>query len=637
VSGGHSYADEGSDALSVTITDSADNTTLPLSGTVAVAEADVLTPQGVTFTANPGQAFTGTVATFTDSNTANAPSDFGATITWGDGITSAGTVSGGNGTFTVSGTHTYAASGQDAVAVTLADDAPGTATATANSTANVGAALTVQVTLSGTPQEGQTLTANAASNDSRAALHYQWQSSIDGVTFSAIANAADASAYLVQESDEGRELRVIVTAVDPQSGATASATSSPTLAVKDIAPTLSVTIGGAAQQGQTLTAIAVANDSDASITYQWQILNGATWSNLTGATGSTYQVTESNESHQLRVVATSVDPDGSGTTATSTPTNSVIDVTPTISVIESGIPQQGRILAATVHVTSDGDRGTTTYQWQELIGDTWTAIAGATQRTYRVIEANEGYELRVLATFTDDTGQMVSATSSPTSPIVDRPPALSISRHSLSAPAGGMVALPIRVTNFDSDDTVSVTITGLPSFETVTDKLDNSVFSGNSITLSAAEVDSGLTLHSSYGGHGHPVNTLTVTATNTTAGESLSTPAQTITVTDPPASGSSTLELNRSGFVSRGGSGNAFDLMHIGSGASATLGYSSNHADTTSALCTSDGKLAASVALLRNYLAGSFAAPSEGHGMTLATDPQLIASQHPLLTPPMHT
>jgi hypothetical protein len=41
------------------------------------------------------------------------------------------------GTISVSGTHIYASSGQDAVTVTLTDDAPGTATATAHSTANV--------------------------------------------------------------------------------------------------------------------------------------------------------------------------------------------------------------------------------------------------------------------------------------------------------------------------------------------------------------------------------------------------------------------------------------------------------------------------------------------------------------------
>ena len=368
VSGGHSYADEGSDALSVTVTDTANNVQISPSVTVTVAEADALTPHGTTFTANPAQAFTGTVATFTDSNATNGAGDFSATIAWGDGTTTAGTVMGGSGTFTVSGSHTYAAQGTDTVAVTLTDNSPGTATATASSTANVGAQLTVQVTRSGTPQEGQTLTATASSSDSQAAIHYQWQSSIDGVTFSPIASAADASTYVLQETDEGNELRVIATAVDPQIGATASAMSTPTVAVTDIAPTLSVTIDGAPQQGQTLTAVAVANDSDGTITYQWQILSGATWSNITGATGSTYHVTEA--------IATSIDPDGGGTTATSTPTNPVIDVTPTISVTESGTPQEGRILTATVHVTSDGDRGTTRYQWQELIGDTWTAIAG---------------------------------------------------------------------------------------------------------------------------------------------------------------------------------------------------------------------------------------------------------------------
>jgi hypothetical protein len=78
VAGGHTYADEGSFPLGVTVTDTANNTSLPLNGTVAAAEADVLTAQGLTFTANPGQAFSGTVATFADSDTSNAASDFSA-------------------------------------------------------------------------------------------------------------------------------------------------------------------------------------------------------------------------------------------------------------------------------------------------------------------------------------------------------------------------------------------------------------------------------------------------------------------------------------------------------------------------------------------------------------------------------
>jgi hypothetical protein len=135
VKGGHTYADEGSFPLSVTITDTANNTSLSLGRTVAAAEGDVFTAHGLAFRANAGQAFTGTVATFTDRYTGNVASDFSATINWGDGTTSAGVITDRRGVISVSGTHTYASSGQDAVTVTLTDDAPGTATATAHSTA----------------------------------------------------------------------------------------------------------------------------------------------------------------------------------------------------------------------------------------------------------------------------------------------------------------------------------------------------------------------------------------------------------------------------------------------------------------------------------------------------------------------
>jgi hypothetical protein len=137
VTGGHTYAVEGSFPLGVTITDRANNTSLTPGGTVAVAEGDVLSARGLTFRANAGRAFTGRVATFTDRNTGNVAGDFTATINWGDGTTSAGVIADTRGAISVSGTHTYASSGQDAVTVTLTDGAPGTATATAHSTATV--------------------------------------------------------------------------------------------------------------------------------------------------------------------------------------------------------------------------------------------------------------------------------------------------------------------------------------------------------------------------------------------------------------------------------------------------------------------------------------------------------------------
>src|SRR5262249_37424283 len=140
VSGGHTYADEGSDLVTATIVRNIDHAQISLTGAVTVANDDLLTPHGVAVNAIANQSFTGTVATFSDTDPINGPGEFAASIDWGDGTApTTGTVSGGNGMFTVSGTHVYATAGQDTVSVTLLEDAPGTARSTAISTVTVNA------------------------------------------------------------------------------------------------------------------------------------------------------------------------------------------------------------------------------------------------------------------------------------------------------------------------------------------------------------------------------------------------------------------------------------------------------------------------------------------------------------------
>jgi hypothetical protein len=155
VEGGHTYADEGSDVASVTLTRTADQSSATVQGTVAVAEADSLTGSGMSLSANANQAFNGTLATFTDTYTGQVASDLAATINWDDGTTTVGTVSGSNGSFTVSGSHTYTSAGQAFAKVTLADDDPGTATATATTTISI-ASLAGQMVLNAAT-EGTTL------------------------------------------------------------------------------------------------------------------------------------------------------------------------------------------------------------------------------------------------------------------------------------------------------------------------------------------------------------------------------------------------------------------------------------------------------------------------------------------------
>jgi hypothetical protein len=114
---------------------------LPLAGAFVLlmpsrAGGTVITASPVDFSVAEGAAFNGTVATFGDDNPGAAPSDFSATIDWGDATLSAGTIT-GSAPFTVTGQHTYADEGSFTATVTISDVSPGSGTDTATDTATV--------------------------------------------------------------------------------------------------------------------------------------------------------------------------------------------------------------------------------------------------------------------------------------------------------------------------------------------------------------------------------------------------------------------------------------------------------------------------------------------------------------------
>lgn len=84
-----------------------------------------------------GAAFSGSVATVTDAVTADAAGVLTALIDWGDGSTSAGTITGSAGAFTITGSHTYKAPGGVTVKVSVADGAT-------SASANTSEPVTVQ-------------------------------------------------------------------------------------------------------------------------------------------------------------------------------------------------------------------------------------------------------------------------------------------------------------------------------------------------------------------------------------------------------------------------------------------------------------------------------------------------------------
>jgi autotransporter-associated beta strand protein len=124
--GSHAYAEEGTFNVTVTIQD-AGGTVATANSTVHVSDAPLtLTGRSLTVTGNKN--FSGAVATFTDADASGTVGDYTATITWDDGTTSSGTIT-GTGPFTVSGSHIFGAfSGTHTISIHVTDAGGSTAT-----------------------------------------------------------------------------------------------------------------------------------------------------------------------------------------------------------------------------------------------------------------------------------------------------------------------------------------------------------------------------------------------------------------------------------------------------------------------------------------------------------------------------
>jgi hypothetical protein len=108
---------------------------------------------GSPFSATQNIAFSGTVATVTDLIASDTTAALTVIVDWGDGAKTTGTLSGSSGSFTVSGSHTYATNGSLTVTVTVSDAATG-ATGSATLAANVGVCTpSTKQCANGTPQQ----------------------------------------------------------------------------------------------------------------------------------------------------------------------------------------------------------------------------------------------------------------------------------------------------------------------------------------------------------------------------------------------------------------------------------------------------------------------------------------------------
>ena len=214
--------------------------------------------------------------------------------------------------------------------------------------------------------------------------------------------------------------------------------------------------------------------------------------------------------------------------------NEAVTVTgkPTLTLNDGGIA---------TYVSGSGT-GTLTFDTTVASSNTSTSALGVTSvnlASGASIKDASGASANLSGAVTTFSGLQVD-TSSVSSPTPSGPtePVLSVADNTLSVTgSGGNVNLGVGVTTTDNNDAVSVNIKGLQRYETITDNLDGHTFRGKDISLTAAQVDSGLTLHSYYRGSGDPTTTLSVTATgkDPVTGVLATSATKTITVADPPA------------------------------------------------------------------------------------------------------
>jgi hypothetical protein len=181
-------------------------------------------------------------------------------------------------------------------------------------------------TISGTPQQDQTLTATTGSwTGNPTSYTYQWQQCDSGGNNCNPLAQATNTTYQLTANDVGSTIRVAVTASNT-AGPSSPATSTQTAVVQPAATppvnTALPTITGTPQQNQTLTATTGSwTGNPTSYTYQWQQCNstGAGCTNINGATAKTLKLNGGNVGKTIRVVVTARNGAGSSS-ATSAPT-----------------------------------------------------------------------------------------------------------------------------------------------------------------------------------------------------------------------------------------------------------------------------------------------------------------------------
>jgi Domain of unknown function (DUF4347)/FG-GAP-like repeat len=252
-------------------------------------------------------------------------------------------------------------------------------------------------------------TASDGGADVLGSATYQWMVNT-GVSFANATGSGNATAtYTPTEGDEGGQLEVVVSLTDPGApGGTETTTVLATNTVADSTDLVGTLSNNSPVQGSPISLTTVTDngtDVKATATYQWMVNTGLNFVNAigAGAATATYTPTEGDEGGQLEVVITYADQGGTET-STVVATNTVADSSDLTATLSNNSPVQGTPVS--VATASDGGNnvlGTASYQWMVNTGGSFQNATGlgATTATYTPAEADEGNQLEVVVTLTD--------------------------------------------------------------------------------------------------------------------------------------------------------------------------------------------------------------------------------------------
>ena len=408
------------------------------------------------------------------------------------------------------------------VTVSFTDDAGNeeslTSAATAAVAAKANSPATGQPIIIGAAQVEETLsvdTSSIADEDGldNATFSYQWQA--DGADIT----SATGSAYTLVDADEGKAISVQVSFTDDRGNA--EALTSAAMAEVQPKPNSPATgqpvISGTAQVGETLSvdtsSIADADGlDDATFAHQW----AADGADISGATHSAYTLSDADEGKNISVRVSFTDDAGNAESLTSAATAAVAakpNTPATGQPVISGTAQVAETLTVDTSGISDDDgldNVSYSYQWVSNDGSADSDIAGATESTYTLADADKGKTVKVRVSFTDDADNKESLTSAATASVAAKPNTPSTGVPIIAGKAQVGETLTAGTSGItDPDGLANVSF----NYQWQADGADISGATGSSYTLTETEEGKAITVAVSFTDDAGNAESLTSAAT----------------------------------------------------------------------------------------------------------------------------